>query len=111
LNVTVSLALLPFASVGVFLPAILKSCRSEPLFATANVTVPRGTVFFESANLSSLGLPAVTATVVADVDRALPSAATADVSDTAAASATSADPFQNVLTEPSSRRCGDPEPG
>ena len=41
-------------------PAILKSWLTVPRFVTLNVTVPLGTVFFESVNLNSLGFPAVT---------------------------------------------------
>ena len=48
------------------MPAILKSWLIVPLFVTLNVVTPLAIVFFESVNLNSLGLPAVTVTVVAD---------------------------------------------
>jgi hypothetical protein len=44
---------------------IEKSCGMVPLFVYLKVTVPCGTVFVESTNLNSDGLPAVTVTVVA----------------------------------------------
>jgi len=44
----------------------LKSWLIVPRFETLKVTDPFGTVFFESVNLNSLGLPAVTETAVAD---------------------------------------------
>ena len=78
---TVSVALLPFASNRVFFPAILKSWLTVPRFTTLKVTVPLGTIFFESVNLNSLGLPAVTETAVAE---ALASA----VADTTSATST-----------------------
>ena len=82
-NEAVSVALLPFASSFVFFPAILKSWLRVPRLTTLNVTEPLGTVFFESVNLNSLGLPAVTETVVADE---LANADTATTSDTTATS-------------------------
>ena len=42
----------------VFLPEILKSWLSAPLFVTLNVVTPLPIVFFESVNLNSLGLAA-----------------------------------------------------
>src|SRR4051812_19094286 len=65
LIVTVSFAVLPDWSSGVFLPAILKSCGRVPLFVTLKVTEPAGTDAFDSLNLNSLGEPAATVTVVA----------------------------------------------
>ena len=47
------------------MPPILKSWGSLPLFVTVNVTAPFATDFFESVNLNSVGLPAVTVTPVA----------------------------------------------
>src|SRR5687768_2699287 len=63
-NVARRMAVLPDVSRLVFLPTILKSWATLPLFATLNVTAPLGTVRFESVNRNSDGLPAVTATVV-----------------------------------------------
>ena len=96
------MAVLPAASVGVFLPAILKSWLILPLFVTLNVVTPLTIVFFESVKLNSPGLPAVTVTVVADAVLEPPNAETDATSATAATRTTSADPFRNVLTKPSS---------
>jgi hypothetical protein len=53
-NVTLSVVLCPFASVFVFLPAILKSCGIFPLLMTVKMTTDlAGTVFFDSTNLNS----------------------------------------------------------
>jgi hypothetical protein len=38
------------ARLFVFLPAILKSCLTDPRFVTLKTAVPFGTVFFESVN-------------------------------------------------------------
>ena len=56
---------LPALIDAVFLPAILKSWLIVPLFVTLKVVTPLTIVFFESVKRNSLGLPAVTATVVA----------------------------------------------
>jgi len=69
---------------------------------TLKVVMPFATVLFDSVNLNSVGLPAVTATVVASVELRPPKAETAAASDTRAIRTTSADPFRNVLKKPSS---------
>jgi hypothetical protein len=43
---------------------ILKACGTEPWFVTLNTMIPRLTVLVDNVNLNSLGLPAVTVTVV-----------------------------------------------
>jgi uncharacterized protein len=65
LNVTFTVAVVPGFSFLVTLPSILKSCSSAPLFVTLKVTTPFVADFFDSVNLSSDGLPAVTLTTVA----------------------------------------------
>src|SRR6476619_1317732 len=62
---TLSVAVVPGFSFLVTLPEILKSCSRAPLFVTLNVTTPFADAFFDSVNLSSDGLPAVTFTTVA----------------------------------------------
>ena len=47
------------------LPAILKSCASLPLFVILNVTAPFAAALFDSVKWNSVGLPAMTAIVVA----------------------------------------------
>jgi XRE family transcriptional regulator, regulator of sulfur utilization len=94
--VTLNVAVLPAASEGVFLPAILKSWLIVPLFVTLNVVRPLATVRFESVNLNSLGLPAVTATVVAVCWAEPPKAETAATSAASAATTTSNDLIRNV---------------
>ena len=56
---------MPGFSFLVTLPEILKSCSRAPLFVTLKVTTPFADDFFDSVNLSSDGLPAVTFTTVA----------------------------------------------
>jgi hypothetical protein len=102
LNVTLNEAVFPVARAMVFLPAILKSCLIMPLFVTLKVVMPFATVLFDSVNLNSVGLPAVTATVVASVELLPPKAETAATSATTAIRTTSADPFRNMLKKPSS---------
>ena len=91
------------------MPAILKSWAILPLFVTLNVVTPLAIVFFESVNLNSLGLPAVTVTVVADAAVEPPNAETDATSATSATRTTSADPFRYFLKKPSSL-CGNPLP-
>jgi hypothetical protein len=76
----------------------LKSCAIEPLFATLNTTVPRGTTFFESVNPKIPGLPAVTATVV--VADCCANADTAATSETTATSASTTNPIRKLRTTP-----------
>ena len=57
-----------FASELLFFEHSLKSCESAPPFVTLKITMPRFTDFLESVKLSSLGLPAVTLTVVMSVE-------------------------------------------
>ena len=85
----------------VFLPEILKSWLSAPLFVTLNVVTPLPIVFFETVILNSLGLPSVTVTVVTSVELDPPNADIAATSETIAIRTTSADPFRNVLKKPS----------
>ena len=59
-----SVAVFPALIIRVFLPAILKLWSIVPLFVTLNVVMPFTTVFFERMKWNSLGLPAVTLTVV-----------------------------------------------
>src|SRR5258708_11330026 len=54
LSVTVRVALLPGLINAVFLPAILKSCESLPLFVTTNDTEPAFAVLVDRTNLNSL---------------------------------------------------------
>ena len=68
MNLTVSLADLPGAIRGVFLPLILKSCATLPLLTTVKITVPSGTFDFESLNLNSV---IVTVTFVVGATAAL----------------------------------------
>ena len=49
-KVTLSVAVLPGLINTVFLPAILKSCSTVPLFVTLNVVRPFTIVFFERMN-------------------------------------------------------------
>src|SRR3954453_16909969 len=65
LSVTFSVADLPGRMSFVFFPPMLKSCGILPLLETVNVTEPAFTLFFDSVNLYSLGLPADTLTDVA----------------------------------------------
>jgi hypothetical protein len=66
------------------LPPILKSWAIVPLFVTLKTTgTPFFTIFLESVNLNSLGLPAVTVTfcgVAAQAETATTTAATAAAS-------------------------------
>ena len=100
-RVVLSVAALPVLSMRVFLPEILKSWLSAPLFVTLNVVMPLPIVFFETVILNSLGLPSVTVTVVASVELAPPNADIAATSETIAIRTTSADPFRNVLKKSS----------
>src|SRR5215213_10435448 len=63
-SVTRNVAVAPGLIIAVFLPEILKSCGSLPLFVILNTTAPLGTDRFERTNLNSF---AVTRTVVAFV--------------------------------------------
>ncbi len=73
-----------------------------PLFVTLNVVTPLTIDFFDSVNLNSLGLPAVTVTVVADAAFEPPNAETAATSAASATRTTSTDPFRYFLKKPSS---------
>jgi len=106
-SVAFSVAVLPFFSITVFLPAILKSWLSAPLFVTLNVVAPFAIVFFEIVIFNSPGLPSVTVNVVASVELDPPNADIAATSDTIAIRTTSADPFRNVLKKPL-LMCGTP---
>ena len=99
-RVVLSVALLPVLSMRVFLPEILKSWLSLPLFVTLNVVKPLAIVFFESVILNSLGLPSVTVSVVASVELDPPNADIAATSETIAISTTTADPFRNMRKKP-----------
>ena len=93
LKVTLSVAVLPALIDAVFLPAILKSWLIVPLFVTLNVVTPFTIVFFERMKWNSVGLPAVTLTVVAVAASEPPKADTAATSETAAARIAITDPF------------------
>jgi hypothetical protein len=97
LSVTVSFPDLPGASIAVFLPAILKSCASFPLFTTVKTTVPCLAVLVDSANLNSV---AVTLTAVVAERAVCAGAANAGTATASAAKATAI---------PAPRRAGDSE--
>src|SRR4029079_14028625 len=58
-TLTVSLAVLPGASNGVFLPLILKSWAILPLLLTVKMTVPIGALSFENLYLNSEALTVI----------------------------------------------------
>ena len=105
-RIVLSVADLPVLRRRVFLPEILKSWLSAPLFVTLNVVMPLPNVFFETVILNSLGLPSVTLTVVTSVELEPPNADIAATSETIAIRTTSADPFRNMLKNPPV--CGTP---
>src|SRR6266540_1375236 len=71
-SVTRRVFVAPLGISGVFLPAILKSCGTLPLFVTLKMTRPCGAVFLDRVNLNSF---ADTVTVVACVAAGLEIAA------------------------------------
>src|SRR5712692_2020303 len=65
MNTTVTVALFPGLSTGVFFPAIVKLWATLPRLTTWKAVLPVRTVVFESEKAYSVGFPAVTVIVPA----------------------------------------------